>query len=143
MNGTTQAAPAEAKKKDSSSIATMLSYAQSNVAKGKVPPDKAVDNASLQQAFTIGGGASGHASGLKGLSPVESLCQRLDSAGPDLSSEERKDLQQQVSAVLPKLEPPKQLSSSAKCKVPKVFAAPPSWMRSQDYFIHPALLAHI
>lgn len=107
MNGTTQAAPAEAKKKDSSSIATMLSYAQSNVAKGKVPPDKAVDNASLQQAFTIGGGASGHASGLKGLSPVESLCQRLDSAGPDLSSEERKDLQQQVSAVLPKLEPPK------------------------------------
>ncbi|CAE7754319.1 PAT14 [Symbiodinium sp. CCMP2456] len=107
MNGTTQAAPAEAKKKDSSSIATMLSYAQSNVAKGKVPPDKAVDTASLQQAFTIGGGASGHSSGLKGLSPVESLCQRLDSAGPDLSSEERKDLQQQVSAILPKLEPPK------------------------------------
>ncbi|CAE7242019.1 unnamed protein product [Symbiodinium sp. CCMP2592] len=107
MNGAAQAAPAEAKKKDSSSIATMLSYAQSNVAKGKVTPDKAVDTASLQQAFTIGGGASGHSSGVKGLSPVESLCQRLDTAGPDLSSEERKDLQQQVSAILPKLEPPK------------------------------------
>ncbi|CAE7194251.1 PAT14 [Symbiodinium natans] len=101
-------AEAEAKKKDSSSIATMLSYAQSNVAKGKVPADKSVDTASLQQAFTIGGGASGHAStGLKGLSPVESLSQRLDSAGPDLPSEERKDLQQQISAVLPKLEPSK------------------------------------
>ncbi|CAE7155093.1 SAMS2 [Symbiodinium pilosum] len=102
------AAEVEVKKKDSSSIATMLSYAQSNVAKGKVPSDKTVDTASLQQAFTIGGGASGHASsGLKGLSPVESLCQRLDSAGSDLPSEERKDLQQQITAILPKLEPPK------------------------------------
>ncbi|CAK9055667.1 unnamed protein product [Durusdinium trenchii] len=86
----------------------MLSYAQSNVAKGKVPSDKAVDTASLQQAFTIGGGASGHTGfSMKGLSPFDSLLQRLDTAGADLPSEDRKDLQQQITSFLPKLEPGK------------------------------------
>eukprot|EP00434_Breviolum_minutum_P034672 symbB.v1.2.030691.t2/scaffold3488.1/size55655/5 len=110
MNGMLQlpAPEVEVKKKDSSSIATMLSYAQSNVAKGKVPSDKAVDTASLQQAFTIGGGASGHTSfSMKGLSPLDSLVHRLDSAGVDLPSEDRKDLQQQITSLLPKLDPAK------------------------------------
>ena len=44
-----------------------LPQAQHNVAKGKVPSDKTVDTASLQQAFTIGGGASGHFSMKGGL----------------------------------------------------------------------------
>jgi len=108
---------AEVKKKDSSSIATMLSYAQHNVAKGKVPSDKAVDTASLQQAFTIGGGASGHFS-MKGglmLSPFDSLLHRLDAAGADLSSEDRKDLQLQITALLPKLEAQK--AADLVCKL--------------------------
>lgn len=54
------------KKKDSSSIATMLSYAQSNVAKGKVASDKSLDTASLSQAFTIGASAGGQPSHVKG-----------------------------------------------------------------------------
>ncbi|CAE8640791.1 unnamed protein product, partial [Polarella glacialis] len=127
----------ELPKNDVSSVASILSLAQANLTRGKVR-EQYVDKSSLQQAFTIGGGASGGTAaaasgggtGSGTSAALEAVYQKLEAA--EGNSESHKELQKEFVAVLPRIEVAKvaELMGRAAVAIGAVEGRIPGWASS-------------
>lgn len=102
--------PSEPRKRDTSSVASVLQQVQDNVARGRTGGSKAGerDGPVLPQAFGAspggaGGGAAGAAAAQAGTGLLEALHQRLEAVAA--GAEGRRGLEAEILAALPKLEP--------------------------------------
>eukprot|EP00933_Yihiella_yeosuensis_P043789 TRINITY_DN3874_c0_g2_i1.p1 TRINITY_DN3874_c0_g2~~TRINITY_DN3874_c0_g2_i1.p1 ORF type:complete len:812 (-),score=201.75 TRINITY_DN3874_c0_g2_i1:120-2555(-) len=108
-------AAAEAAAARKETLSSLMSMVQSNVARGKSSTDMNKDvgaAGTLHQAFTIGASGSrgvgaANAAGGGTSNAFETVCQKIESAGSGCSSDERKELEQEILELLQRLEPHK------------------------------------